>query len=122
MEELQGNQGIYRFFPCLNLKKNTVNKIFMMVELQSDVFSQEDSVIGLRITTEKSILDYCSYLDVAIVVNQTFYKNYEFQHKEIDDIDRIKKEKEAKRDLNVRSNTMILGNLKTLTDLKLPEQ
>jgi hypothetical protein len=41
----------------------------MMVEMQSDVFSQEDSVVGLRITTEKSILNYCNYLDVAIVVN-----------------------------------------------------
>jgi hypothetical protein len=71
----------------------------MMVELQSDKFSQEDPVVGIRITTEEQILDHCSYFDVAIVVKQTFYKDSDIQQvNDIDDIQRIKDEKEARRD------------------------
>lgn len=98
-----------RCLPCFRRKK--IDKIFMMMELQSDKFSSETPTIGFRITTEERILDYCSYLDVAIVMKQTFYRNDEIQHKETDDIQRIREEKEAKRASEVGKANMILGDL-----------
>lgn len=79
--------------------------------MQSDKFSHQEPIIGLRITTEKSLLNYCGYLDVAIVVKHTFYKNDEIQHKNIDDIQRLKNEKEARQFLQSGKFNMILTGL-----------
>jgi glutamyl-tRNA reductase len=61
-------------------------------------------MLGIRIITEESMLNHCSYFDVAIVLKQTFYKNDDIQAVYIDDIKRIKEEKEARRE---RGNTQV---------------